>query len=79
MDLMLDTPPEVQRIYYAMLAEKSFTQRAQLTQELSARARGMSQAGIRAQHPEYTEEDIRREYVRRITTRDEFNVLFPTK
>ncbi len=77
MDMMLDTPPEVQRIYYAMLAEKTFSERALLTQALSARARLVSQAGIRAQYPSYTEEEVKLEYVKRITTREEFNALFP--
>lgn len=78
MELMLDTPPEVQRIYYAMLAKKSFTQRAQLTQGLSARTRQMAQAGIRTRHPEYTEEEVKLAYLRQITTQEEFNALFPT-
>jgi len=77
MRFMHDTTPEAERVYYEMLAAKSFADRALLTQALSRRIRQISQAGIRAQNPAYSDEEVNREYLRRIMTRDEFKVLFP--
>lgn len=76
MNFMYDTTPEAKRAYYEIIASKTPAQRALLTQALSKRVRLTSMAGIRRQNPEYSEDDVKKAYLHRILTDEEFNTLF---
>lgn len=76
MNFMYDTTPEAKKAYYEMIAGKTPAQRALLTQALSKRVRLTSMSGIRRQHPEYSEDDVKKAYLRRIMTVEEYETVF---
>ena len=78
MDFMHDTTPDAKKAYYQIVASKTPAQRAMLAQTLSRRIRLTSMAGIRKQNPNFTEDEVKRAYVRRIMTEEEYETLFPT-
>ena len=59
-----DTTPEAWEAQLALLRRMDGSRRAALAFRLTRLAREASRAGIRARHPGYTEEDVRRAFFR---------------
>jgi len=59
-----DTTPEAWAAQLAMLRRMSGAQRVAIAFRLTRLARGASRAGIRARHPEYGEDEVRRAFFR---------------
>jgi hypothetical protein len=59
-----DTTPEAWAAQLALLRRMDGSRRAALAFRLTGLAREASRAGIRARHPDYAEEDVRRAFFR---------------
>ncbi len=59
-----DTSPEAWEAQVTMLRRMGGSRRAALAFRLTRLAREASRAGIRARHPEYGEDDVRRAFFR---------------
>ena len=59
-----DTTPEAWAAQLALLRRMDGSRRAALAFRLTCLAREASRAGIRARHPDYAEEDVRRAFFR---------------
>jgi hypothetical protein len=59
-----DTAPEAWEAQLALLRRMGGSRRAALAFRLTRLAREASRAGIRARHPEYGEEEVRRAFFR---------------
>ena len=59
-----DTSPEAWAAQLAFLRRMEGSRRAALAFRLTSLAREASRAGIRARHPDYGEEDVRRAFFR---------------
>lgn len=74
---MKDTPIEVRWKYYSMLRaigpDKRFSQGMRLAQM----TRETWLANIQKQNPDFSKEDVRREYLRRILTPEQFEIHYP--
>lgn len=57
--------PEVREKYLEIVRAIPLGRKLELTAEFCDTTREWVMAGIRAQHPDFSEEDIRREYIRR--------------
>ena len=60
-----DTSPEAAEVQLRLLREMSGEQRLRLAFELSDLAQKMTKAGIRQDHPEWSEGEVNREWLRR--------------
>lgn len=72
MSFMQDTSPEAERVYYDLLARMTPEQRLLRASRFSGRMRSILLESIQAQHPEYSDREVRMEYFRRIMTESEF-------
>lgn len=63
---MLDTSPKQREVYYARLRALSPQERAAILNRLCRGVRTLATAGIRHAHPEYGEDEIRRELTVRL-------------
>ena len=63
-DRPADTTPEAWAAQLALLRRMDGTRRVALAFRLTRLAREASRAGIRARHPEYAEEEVRRAFFR---------------
>jgi hypothetical protein len=61
-----DTSLEAARVYFAVWRRLGVTGRARQLLELNDSVRNLAAAGIRWQHPEYTEDQVQRAVVRRL-------------
>jgi len=76
MSFMLDTDMDTQKKYYALLAKMSPEKRLEQGLRLSRMVREACIAAIQRQYPEYTWDDVRKEYLKRIMTKEEFETLY---
>jgi hypothetical protein len=76
MSFMHDTDLETQKKYYALLKAMSPEKRFEQGMRLTIMAREACQDSIRQQYPDYTWEEVRKEYLRRIMTPEEFKTMF---
>jgi len=60
-----DTDPAAREVQLKVLRAMTGEQRLLLAIEMSELARELSQAGIRRQHPEWSEKEVTRELLRR--------------
>ncbi|MDO8335290.1 MAG: hypothetical protein Q7T74_00715 [Candidatus Saccharibacteria bacterium] len=61
-----DTTPEALAVEYNVLSSLSMQDKARMTFELSDNIRDITMAGIRASHPTYNDQQLRRELIRRM-------------
>lgn len=73
MDARTDTSSEMALLQLEIHRRMSLEQKLLLVFELSDLAREFTLAGIRHDHPEWTEIDVRPEYIRRIRSADRFS------
>src|SRR5438046_846120 len=66
MPFAADTSPEATRVYFAVLRRLGPSGRVRRWVELTRTMRTILADGIRHRHPEYTDEQVRREVVRRL-------------
>lgn len=57
--------PEMREKYLEIVRAIPLGRKLELTAEFCDTTREWAMAGIRAQHPDFSEEDVRREYIRR--------------
>ncbi|MGE5293697.1 MAG: hypothetical protein ACM3VT_02610 [Solirubrobacterales bacterium] len=55
---MKDTPPEVQRIHYAIIRKLPLSRRLGLVFDACEMGRGIAMAGLRMRHPNATEKEL---------------------
>jgi hypothetical protein len=67
---MLDTPPEARRRYYDLIRRMSVEERARACAEASHAIRQLAEAGIRAAHPEASEDEVRARLTARLYGRE---------
>lgn len=60
----LDTTPEAAAVQQQILARMTTAQRLQMALELSDSIREVALAGLRCRHPDWNEEQVRRELLR---------------
>ncbi len=73
----LDTTREASRRYFDALRRLTPSQRADRVAELNANARSLCESGVRARHPEYTEDQVRLAIVRILLGRKLFARVHP--
>lgn len=61
MDIPLDTSPEAAAVQQDILARMTTAERLELALELSDSIREVALAGLRLRHPEWDEEQLKRE------------------
>ena len=61
-----DTAPEARRVQLAVLRRKGRAERVRIAAAMSEEARELTMIGIRARHPAWTEEQVRRELLTRL-------------
>ena len=76
MSFMLDTDMETQKKYYANLKRMTPEKRLAQGLRLSKMVREMCLESIRRKYPEYGSDEIRREYLKRILSPEEFKVFY---
>jgi hypothetical protein len=64
--LPADTTLDVIARQFKILAGLSIEQKAQMTFELSDNIRSVTMAGIRQVHPDYSDDEVRREFIKRL-------------
>lgn len=67
---MLDTSPKQRDVYYARLRALSPQERGAMLNRLCRSVRSLSMAGIRQAHPEFGEDEVRRELTVRLYGED---------
>ena len=75
--LMLDTPPEQRRRYYAMLRRMTPEERGRTAFALTGMVRRMAAASIRSDHPGISEWELRARMAVRLYGREAARRLFP--
>ena len=63
---MRDTSPAAEKRYFELLSAKSPLERLEATIQLSVGVRKLAEAGIRAQHPMLSEDEVRARLAERL-------------
>ena len=60
----IDTTPQAQAVQLRLYREATPSRRAQIAVDLSEAVRATTLAGIRRRHPEYSEQEVARSFLR---------------
>jgi hypothetical protein len=74
---MRDTSPEAEARYFELLAAKSGSERLAIAMRLTAMARNLAIASIRAEHPDASERAVRKHLALRLYGAEVAERLFP--
>ncbi len=75
---MQDTSPAAEKRYFELLAAKSPMERLEITIRLCTVVRKLAEAGIRAQYPDASSDEVRAKLAERLYGRHVAMRLFPT-
>lgn len=73
----LDTSEEAWSVYLNVLRRMPPERRFEIGLELNALSRRLLEAGVRARHPEYTDEQVRLAVIRLLLPEDLFRAAYP--
>lgn len=72
-----ETSPEAQRLYYSVLRMMTAEMKCEISMKLGEHASQSQLAGLRQKYPNYSEDEIKREYLRNILTPEQFSLFYP--